>query len=317
MGIKLTCALHGHCQDEIRHPCGGLSTVCACSVASVVSDSASQWNCSPPGGSVHGILQARILEWVAMSSPRRSSWPRNWTHVSYISCAGRLNSPSLGTATITVLHVDVGPGWGRGGVPKVRQWDGSSRRCLFWLPPSPWQSSSKVRHEFPPQQGTPETTELLQWGLGPSVVSWYVPWCARACAVFKITAPRVGGWVGRIPSTHPSPCILCLVSWAAWDFSVLSSLSPLLAHDVPLERLRQSSKRTESRAGSRNHYILHDSGKKPFLLRTRSVTLLKPMHLLFYSILPVTQGVKNYLRSPFYTYRNWGSEKIKNSPRNT
>ena len=27
--------------------------------------------------------------------------------------------------------------------------------------------------------------------------------------------------------------------------------------------------------------------------------------------------MKNYLRSPFYTYRNWGSEKIKNSPRNT
>ena len=40
-------------------------------------------NCSPPGSSVHGILQARILEWVAMPSSRGSSQPREWTCVSY------------------------------------------------------------------------------------------------------------------------------------------------------------------------------------------------------------------------------------------
>ena len=42
-------------------------------------------DCSPPGSSVHGVLQARILEWVAISSSRGSSWPRNWTRVSYVS----------------------------------------------------------------------------------------------------------------------------------------------------------------------------------------------------------------------------------------
>ena len=36
-------------------------------------------DCSPPGSSVHGILQARILEWVAISSFRGSSWPRDQT----------------------------------------------------------------------------------------------------------------------------------------------------------------------------------------------------------------------------------------------
>ena len=36
---------------------------------------------SPPGPSAHGISQARILEWVAISSFRRSSWPRDQTHV--------------------------------------------------------------------------------------------------------------------------------------------------------------------------------------------------------------------------------------------
>ena len=41
---------------------------------------------SPPGSSVHGILQARILEWLASPFSRRSSQPRDWIHVSYVSC---------------------------------------------------------------------------------------------------------------------------------------------------------------------------------------------------------------------------------------
>ena len=43
-------------------------------------------DCSLAGSSVHGILQARILEWVAISFSRGSSWPRDWTQVS---CLGR------------------------------------------------------------------------------------------------------------------------------------------------------------------------------------------------------------------------------------
>ena len=43
-------------------------------------------DCSPPGSSVHGILQARILKWVAMSSSKGSSRLRDQTHVS---CTGR------------------------------------------------------------------------------------------------------------------------------------------------------------------------------------------------------------------------------------
>ena len=45
-------------------------------------------DCSPPGSSVHGIFQARILEWIANSSSRGSSWPKDRTHVSCISCIG-------------------------------------------------------------------------------------------------------------------------------------------------------------------------------------------------------------------------------------
>ena len=44
-------------------------------------------DCSLPGSSVHGILQVRVLEWVAISFSRGSSRPRDWTQVSGI--AGR------------------------------------------------------------------------------------------------------------------------------------------------------------------------------------------------------------------------------------
>ena len=52
-----------------------------------MSDSCNPIDCSLPGSSVHGILHARILEWVAISLPRVSSQPRNQTWVSCL--AGR------------------------------------------------------------------------------------------------------------------------------------------------------------------------------------------------------------------------------------
>ena len=46
-------------------------------------------DCSPPGSSVRGILQARILEWVVMPFSRGSSRHRDQTHIAYVSCIGR------------------------------------------------------------------------------------------------------------------------------------------------------------------------------------------------------------------------------------
>ena len=79
------------------HPC------CVCQVASVVSTWEAQlfmWSesevaqscpalcglmdCSPPGSSVHGIVQARVLEWVAISFSRASSQPRDQAQVSCV-----------------------------------------------------------------------------------------------------------------------------------------------------------------------------------------------------------------------------------------
>ena len=46
-------------------------------------------DCSLPGSSVHGILQAKILEWVAMPSSRGSFQLRDQKSIFYVSCIGR------------------------------------------------------------------------------------------------------------------------------------------------------------------------------------------------------------------------------------
>ena len=60
-----------------------------CSVANSCLTLFDPMDCSPPGSSVHVISQARTLEWVAISSSRGSSWPRDRTCISLVSCIGR------------------------------------------------------------------------------------------------------------------------------------------------------------------------------------------------------------------------------------
>ena len=72
------------------------------------SENVSPWNdlmdCSPPGSSVHWILQARMLEWVAISSSRGSFQLRDWTRVSHV--AGRFFTIwATREAYIYMLHV--------------------------------------------------------------------------------------------------------------------------------------------------------------------------------------------------------------------
>ena len=61
----------------------------ACSIAQSYMTLCDSMDCSPPGPSIHGTFQARILEWVAISYSRGSSRPRDQTHDSYVSCTGR------------------------------------------------------------------------------------------------------------------------------------------------------------------------------------------------------------------------------------
>ena len=52
-------------------------------------------NCSPPGSSAHGVLQARILEWVAVPSSRGSYWSRDQSCISYVYLHWQAGSLSL------------------------------------------------------------------------------------------------------------------------------------------------------------------------------------------------------------------------------
>ena len=58
---------------------------CFCLAAKLCLTLCDPMDCSPPGFSVHGISQTRILEWVAISLSSRSAWPRNQTHISCLA----------------------------------------------------------------------------------------------------------------------------------------------------------------------------------------------------------------------------------------
>ena len=62
---------------------------CCCSVTKSCPTFCDPMDCSPPGSSVHGILQARILKWVTLPSFRGSSQHGDQTHISYVFCIGR------------------------------------------------------------------------------------------------------------------------------------------------------------------------------------------------------------------------------------
>ena len=85
IGVQITIPMCYHFTPCTIYMCAYMLSL------SVMSDSfVTPWtdpmDCSPDS-SVHGISQSRILEWVAILFSRRSSWPKDWTQVSFI--AGR------------------------------------------------------------------------------------------------------------------------------------------------------------------------------------------------------------------------------------
>ena len=82
--------------------------MCVC-VYSIVSNSLQPMDSSPPVSSVHGILQARIMERVARPSSRGSSQPRDQTCISCVSCIGRRFFTNCATwgAQNEMLHLHI------------------------------------------------------------------------------------------------------------------------------------------------------------------------------------------------------------------
>ena len=99
--------------------------VCMCELLSCVQ-LCDPMDCSPPGSSVHGISQAKILEWVAMLS-RGSSWPSDQTWVSRIA-NGFFTTWATRRALQNIIPVDT--------------WDNLGGWGLSYLPPAHEESQS-------------------------------------------------------------------------------------------------------------------------------------------------------------------------------
>ena len=85
--------------------------VCMCSLAQLYPTLCDPMDCSPLGSSVHGISQARRLEWVAISYSRGSSWPGSLTHISCVSGLLHSKADSLPLCSLGSLLKDCSSLW--------------------------------------------------------------------------------------------------------------------------------------------------------------------------------------------------------------
>ena len=151
--------------------------------------------CSLPGSSVHGVLQARILEWVAISFSRGPYWPRDQTQVSCIGrqilygrATGVLGTHLFlfftftqkeGASPYTFQEGDEGRGLfdfspspyplqGRGG------WRWFIRLSVIWKEKPGWASSGFSRPGSPPREG--KVCIVQRGNLTQSLPSWKPEW---------------------------------------------------------------------------------------------------------------------------------------------
>ena len=181
----------------------------------VMSDSLQPMNYRLPGSSVHGILQARILEWVAIPFSMGSFWPRDWTWVSCI--AGRfLTIWATGEAQFCLIETHE---WGR--------YNGCWM-CERMQDPS---LSLHLRHLWGSLPG-----------VSPSLIIWghLVPWIHRAFAganIFSVTCPA-----GHSQLVLGSPWLKLgqsARSFRMWDWRRVTSWSQS-AQDFPSFRINSS-----------------------------------------------------------------------------
>ena len=144
-------------------------------------------DCSPPGLSARGSLQARILEWVAISFSRGSSWPRDRTH---ISCTGR-----------QILSF-----WITREAHNTRTSNPNTRKSPTFLCHTTWPSWKGGK-----EQGRMKSREklLIQWlaRVWGQFSEW---WLESACPGSLEGHPRptpttYGGWCGWGPTTGSGP----------------------------------------------------------------------------------------------------------------
>ena len=146
-----------------------------------------------------GLLRARILEWVAMYSSRRSSWPRDQTHIFCISCisCGFFITEPLGRAVMIIKY-----------------WNMSCSGLLQWLSSKESACSAGATGDT---GSVPQLGRDLGGGHGNplSVLTWRIPWTQKPGGLWSIGLQRVQqDWsdlaskkslppVPEVPSSHP------------------------------------------------------------------------------------------------------------------
>ena len=110
---------------------------------------------SLPGSAVHGILQARILEWVDMHSSRGSSQLRDWTCISYISSMA---------ITKTTRDNKCRHGCGQKGILVHCWWDCKLVRPLW---ETLWKDTKKLKAELSWKKSESESRSVVSDSLQP------------------------------------------------------------------------------------------------------------------------------------------------------
>ena len=158
--------------------------------------------CSPPGSSIHGILQARILECVAISFSRGSSQPTDWTWVSCV--AGRL-------FTVWATRPTTAEFWKK------------------WEYETTWPASWEICMQIKKQQLEPDIEKQTGWvwSLGQedplekemathsSILAWRIPWMEEPGALQSTGLQRVRhDWATSLSlfQTAKGVCQGCILS---------------------------------------------------------------------------------------------------------
>ena len=211
-----------------------LHLMCACSVIESESEVAQSCltlcdpvDCSPPGSSIHGILQARILEWVTISFSRGSSRPRDQTQVSRIG-GRRFNLWASREAKVTI-----NPGG----------------RCCYSQPPFHWWGNqhrkklSNLAKDIQLETLTPEvmlptfpdllpTSQLPEASHYPCLTRcWREAQTGVAMVMIrslplvrvKGTHRRLKGWLSLLTVTASSPAASL---FSTWELAVYVPTSP-------------------------------------------------------------------------------------------
>ena len=191
-----------------------------------MSDSWESMDCSPLGSSVHRIFQAKILECVAISFSRGSSWPRDQTHVSctvgrfFTDWDTKVNNAKTTSATSQTLG-----GWSRQ-LPNNAIACRPSATCPSELSPTGHAKPSAACFEPQPVTSCPahpgDTHISTKFSVRQSIaITFSKMWLPMPCQKIGCVFEEMPGWSlycrGPQPPGHRSVPVWPVRNWATWQ----------------------------------------------------------------------------------------------------